>query len=281
MKVFHKISTISKEIMRLKKKDRRIGFVPTMGYLHEGHLSLLDKARKDTDVVVVSIYVNPTQFGPREDFKKYPRDLKRDLKLCSSAGVDIVFIPDDTQMYPGGYITYVEPERLTYKLCGASRPGHFRGVATIVTKLFNIIQPDIAYFGQKDVQQAIIIQRMVRDLNFPIKIKVMPIIREKDGLAMSSRNTYLNSSERKEATVLYKALCKAEELISSGEKKSKKIKAAMRDIIEEAKDARIDYISMVDLENLEDVEEVCGKVLIALAVWIGKTRLIDNIIVMQ
>ncbi len=278
MRVFYKIPSISKEIIRLKKKNRLIGFVPTMGYLHKGHLSLMRQARKDTDVVVVSIYVNPAQFGPREDFKKYPRDLERDLRLCSSVGVDIVFNPDNREMYPEGYTTYVNLERLTDKLCGASRPGHFKGVATIVTKLFNIVHPDIAYFGQKDAQQAIIMHRMTRDLNFPIKIKVMPIIRERDGLAMSSRNIYLSPEEREEAIVLYKALCKAKRMIGSGERNSKKIKSAMRGIIEKAKAARIDYISIVDLENLEDIEKVAGKVLIALAVWIGKTRLIDNII---
>ncbi len=279
MRVFHKISSISREIRHLKKKNKLIGFVPTMGYLHEGHLSLMRKARKGTDVVVVSIYVNPTQFGPKEDYRIYPRDLKRDLKLCKSVGVDIVFNPNDREMYSEGYATYVNLERLTDKLCGASRPRHFRGVATIVTKLFNIVQPDIAYFGQKDAQQALIIQRMARDLNFPIKIKAMSIVREEDGLAMSSRNTYLYPRDREEATLLYKALCKAKELIGSGEKKSRMLKSAMRGIIEKAKDAKIDYISIVDLKDLNDVGKINDKALIALAVWIGKTRLIDNMIV--
>jgi len=262
-----------------RRRNKTIGFTPTMGYLHEGHLSLMRQAEKDCDISIISIFVNPTQFGPREDFKKYPRDIKRDERLAKSAGVDAIFYPNVKQMYPQGYLTYVKVEKLTEGLCARSRPTHFRGVTTIVTKLFNIVQPDIAYFGRKDAQQAIVINRMTKDLDMPIKIKIMPIIRESDGLAMSSRNAYLSSSGRKDALILYQCLKKAREMIKQGERSSRKIITTMRRMITAKKTTKIDYISCVNLDNLESVPQIKEKVLIALAVWIGKTRLIDNIIV--
>lgn len=262
---------------RLKAKT--IGLVPTMGALHQGHLSLIRRARKENDIVVVSIFVNPTQFGPREDFKRYPRDLKWDSSLCQKEGVDIIFYPDRKAMYPADYKTFVSVGGLSDVLCGSSRPGHFKGVATVVTKLFNIVNPDIAYFGQKDAQQAIIIQRMVHDLNMPFKIKVMRTIREKDGLAASSRNIYLNEKERKEATALYEALKKARDLISKGSQHAQGIIRKIKSIIKERGIARIDYISIVDLDNLEPIKKINKNCLIALAAWVGGTRLIDNIVI--
>jgi len=280
MKLIRSINRMSEHCKGLKRRGIRIGFVPTMGALHEGHLSLMRRSKKENDVSVISIFVNPTQFGRSEDFKEYPRDLKRDLRLAKEAGVDIVFHPDARAVYPAGYKTYVEVEGLSDVLCGKFRPGHFRGVATIVTKLFNIVMPDVAYFGQKDAQQAIIIQRLVKDLNLPIKIKVLPIIRESDGLAMSSRNAYLNSRQRARATVLWRALKAAKEMILSGEDRVKVITRRMRQLIYRERDVRIDYISVVDPYDLSEVRgNIRGRVLIALAVWIGKTRLIDNIVV--
>lgn len=265
---------------QLKKEGRRIGFVPTMGYLHEGHLSLIRRARKETEIVVVSIFVNPTQFGPNEDYKEYPRDLKRDKYLAKEVGTDIIFAPKVRDMYPSGYNTYVDVEQLTSGLCGAFRPGHFRGVTTVVTKLFNIVQPDIAYFGQKDAQQAIVIKRMVQDLNMGVRIKVLPIVREKDGLAMSSRNTYLTEEERRQAVTLYRSLQEAKNLIRAGERKASKVISRMQHMIMTGIDkVKIDYISIVDAEGLQPLRYLQGCVLIALAVWVGKTRLIDNIIV--
>lgn len=278
MKVYRSIGPLRKEINALKNKGRTIAFVPTMGYLHEGHLSLVRRARKDSDCVVVSIFVNPVQFGPNEDFKEYPRDLKKDLALCRRSGVDMVFVPGARSMYPERFSAYVNVEGLTEGLCGAKRQGHFRGVTTVVTKLFNIVSPDIAYFGQKDAQQAIVIKRMVKDLDMPVKIRVMPIVREKDGLAMSSRNTYLDRDSRKQAVSLYKSLRMARELYKKGERDSKKIISRMRNLILAQKDAEIDYIVIVDPETLMDVKKISGKTLVALAVRIGKTRLIDNVI---
>jgi len=260
-------------------KGKTIGFVPTMGYLHEGHLSLIRKARKENDLVVVSIFVNPIQFGPKEDFKRYPRDLKRDMKMAEEVGADLIFYPDAKDMYPDGFKTYVNVEELSDKLCGKFRPGHFKGVATVVAKLFNIVSPDIAYFGQKDAQQAIIIKRMVKDLNIPIKIKVLPIVREKDGLAMSSRNTYLNGKEREDALVLYQALNLAKDLIKRGITDTDKIIKRMRQLIKKKKNTKIDYIEIVEMDNLNPLKVISDNCLIALAVWIGKTRLIDNMII--
>jgi pantoate--beta-alanine ligase len=279
VKIIRSIERMQRTAEELKRKGKSIGFVPTMGALHTGHLSLIKQARKENDIVVTSIFVNPAQFGPGEDYLRYPRDLKTDAALCKKEGVDIIFYPGVGQMYPEGYKTYVVVEKLSNVLCGRFRPGHFRGVATIVTKLFNIVQPDVAYFGQKDAQQAVIMQRMARDLDMPVKIKVMPIIRDTDGLALSSRNTYLNIQERKDAIVLYEALKKAEAMIIQGVTDSSKIKLAMRRIIRRKKSARIQYIEIVDPDELNSVKKIKDKVLIALAVYIGKTRLIDNIII--
>ncbi len=278
MKLYKDVKLLIDEIARIKKEDSSVGFIPTMGFLHEGHSSLIKKARKDTDFVVVSIFVNPIQFGPKEDLKKYPRDLNKDLDLCKKNGVDIVFAPEAKSIYVNGFSTYVDVKNITDRLCGAKRPGHFRGVTTVCMKLFNIIKPDIAYFGQKDAQQAFVIKKMVKDLNIPIDIKIMPIIREKDGLAMSSRNTYLNSKERKEALSIYKSLRLAESLYKKGERDSKKILRNMKEAMLKEKDLKIDYISMVDTERFKDVDKLSKNSLIAVAVKIGNTRLIDNII---
>ena len=261
----------------LKSKGKKISFVPTMGALHKGHLSLVEKARKLGDFVVVSIFVNPTQFGPGEDFQRYPRDLKRDKKLLQKAGCDLLFIPKVKDIYPEGYLTYVEVEELSQKLEGAFRPNHFRGVCTIVAKLFNLVQPDFAIFGQKDAQQAVIIKKMTEDLNFPIKIIVSPTVREKDRLAFSSRNSYLNLEERKQAKVLHQTLKLGKEMIKTGEKSPKKIINKMREMIEKTSLAKIDYIALTDSERLEPVKTIKGELLLSLAVRIGKIRLIDNL----
>ena len=279
MKAVDTISRITTLVKMLKKEGKSVGFVPTMGYLHEGHLSLVRGAKKHTDVVVMSIFVNPLQFGPNEDFNKYPRDIKRDEGMAESAGADIIFYPSVKDMYPEGYSTYVNVEGLTDILCGKSRPGHFRGVTTVVAKLFGIVKPDIAYFGQKDAQQAIVIKKMVDDLNMGIEIKVMPTVRNSDDIAMSSRNTYLTDKERFDARVLYKSLKKAESMILGGERSAKVLIKAMQEMIKGVPCVRIDYISIVDTKNLKDVSMIEGEVLIALAVLIGNTRLIDNIII--
>lgn len=279
MKLVRSLAKLSREVKKLKKQNKTIGFIPTMGYLHQGHLSLMRRAKKDGHISVISIFVNPAQFGPKEDYKKYPRNLKRDLRLARNVGVDIVFNPAAEDMYPGKYRTYVNVEKLTSGLCGTSRPGHFRGVTTVVTKLFNLVKPDIAYFGQKDAQQARVIEKMAQDLNMGIKIKIMLTVREIDGLAMSSRNIYLNKEERKQAPVLYQALKLAKKMILSGEENSQKIILAMKNLIKMKTKAKIDYISIVDRGNLEEVKNIKSTVLVALAVGIGKTRLIDNMIV--
>ncbi len=268
-----KLSSVADKIRRLK---RSIGFVPTMGALHAGHFSLIKQARRENDIVVVSIFVNPTQFAPGEDFNKYPRSFKSDIESCRKLGVDFVFLPDKKDMYPKGYSTFVNVEGLSNLLCGLNRLGHFRGVATVVAKLLNIIQPDSLYLGQKDAQQAIIISRMVKDLNFPVKVKVLPTVRHKDGLALSSRNAFLNKNERNSAAVLFKALQFAEVLISGGQRDAARIKSRMKQLIEKNKQARIDYIAIVNPEHLIEVDKVKPGILIALAVKIGKTRLIDN-----
>ncbi len=262
--------------LAFKREGKTISCVPTMGFLHEGHLSLMRAARAAADVLVVTIFVNPAQFGPSEDFSTYPRDLDRDLDLCRKEGVDIVFTPETSDIYPEGYSTYVEETALSRGLCGALRPGHFRGVATVVAKLFNILQPDRAFFGRKDYQQLRVIAKMVEDLNMPVEIIGCPIVREKDSLAMSSRNKYLNPEERKEALCLRRALLRAEELVKGGERSVSAIIAEMRTMIEKEPRARIDYIEIRDGETLEPVERVGEGTLIALAVFIGKTRLIDN-----
>ena len=276
MQIVKQPKILQEKVLNLKKKAKIIGFVPTMGYLHEGHLSLIRKARKECDVVVVSIFVNPLQFGPKEDFKKYPRDFKRDLALCRKL-VDIIFFPQAKDMYPTDFLTSVEVEQRSNILCAASRPGHFRGVVTVVNKLFNIVLPDKAYFGQKDAQQALIIKKMVEDLNIPIKVVICPIVREPDGLAMSSRNRYLSGKERKESLVLYKSLKLAKRLIREGTRDSKTIINKMKRLITKVNSAKIDYISINDVKNLVPLRKLRGEALVLLAVFIGKTRLIDNI----
>lgn len=276
MKVVRTISQMQALADVLHREGKSIGFVPTMGYLHEGHLSLMRIARPRCDSLVVSIFVNPTQFGPNEDFEKYPRDFDHDEALCRQEKVDIIFYPDVSEMYTPPYYTYVVVETLTETMCGRSRPGHFRGVTTVVSKLFNIVKPQLAVFGQKDYQQALVIQQMVRDLNFDIEILVGPIIREADGLAMSSRNKYLSPEERRRALCLYESLQLARRMIQQGERKSQNIERKMRAHILETGKGEIDYIAIVDAHTLEPLQTLRGKTLIALAVKIGQTRLIDN-----
>lgn len=263
----------------MRKKGKTIGFVPTMGYLHEGHLSLMRRARRENDYLVISIFVNPTQFGPKEDFRRYPRDFARDKKLAKLCGTDVIFSPGAKDMYPSGYKTSVNVEDLNNILCGASRPGHFRGVTTVVLKLFNVVQADVAYFGQKDAQQAIIIKRMAEDLNLDVKIKTHPTIREKDGLAISSRNTYLSRKQRKDAIILYSSLQIAVGMIKSGYNSPRKIVAKMRKMIKSKPGVRIDYIKIVEVNGFKEVKRIKGHLLIAMAVFFGKTRLIDNVII--
>ncbi|MDN5347923.1 MAG: pantoate--beta-alanine ligase [Clostridia bacterium] len=279
MRLFKTIAEIRAFRQECYRQGKTVALVPTMGYLHEGHLSLARAARKDCDVVVMSIFVNPTQFGPNEDFERYPRDLDRDLRLAEEAGVEAVFAPEVKEMYPPGYATYVEVERLTEHLCGRSRPGHFRGVATVVSKLFNIVQPDKAYFGQKDYQQSVVIRRMVADLNFPLEIVVVPTVRDADGLALSSRNKYLSPLERRSALSLYRALLKGEALIREGERRAGVVRRAMEEVILASPGTKIDYVAVSDAETLEPLEEIKGKAVLALAVWVGSTRLIDNLLV--
>lgn len=258
------------------KRNGSLGFVPTMGGLHDGHLDLVRVARRRCRSVVVSVFVNPVQFGHGEDFTRYPRDLRRDCRMLESVGADVVFAPTAEQMYPSGYATHVDVERLTRHLCGASRPGHFRGVATVVAKLFNVVQPDIAVFGRKDAQQALIIRRMVRDLNVPVRLVIAPTKRERDGLAMSSRNVYLSPVERAAAPALHQSLLLARRLIARGERNPRTIREAMRRYIRSRTPGRVDYVGLVDTDELAPVKTVKGTVLIALAVYFGKTRLIDN-----
>ncbi|MBS4022553.1 MAG: pantoate--beta-alanine ligase [Dethiobacter sp.] len=279
MEIIREISGIRKIIKTARENGQSVGFVPTMGFLHEGHLSLLRRARKENDLVVLSIFVNPLQFGVNEDFGEYPRDLERDAALSEENGCDIIFSPMAKEMYPHGYATYVDVQRLTEGLCGASRPGHFRGVTTVVTKLFNIVTPDRAYFGQKDAQQAMVIKRMTEDLNMDLEIIVLRTVRETDGLAMSSRNANLTTAERSSAPVLFQCLKQAEEQISSGERNPSTIIDRITKTIENEPLTKIDYVSIVDSTELKEVTIIKDRVLIALAVRFGKTRLIDNIIV--
>ena len=255
-----------------------VGFVPTMGYLHQGHLALVRQARAENPSVVVSIFVNPTQFGPHEDFKQYPHDPQRDLALLEKEKVDIVFMPPADEMYPPKFNSWVEVGKVAERLEGAARPGHFRGVTTVVAKLFNIVQPDRAYFGQKDAQQLIVIRKMVADLDMSLEVVAVPTVREPDGLAMSSRNTYLNPEERKAALVLYQALTLAQKLWSQGEKDAKVIRQQMTDLIQKQPLAEIDYISIADAETLDELDRVKPPALVSMAVRIGKTRLIDNVV---
>jgi len=273
----------NKEALRRAVSDARrsgqtIGLVPTMGFLHQGHLSLIHRARKENDVVVVSIFVNPTQFGPDEDLDTYPRDIERDTALMIDAKVDLVFLPGADQLYPQGYATYVEVQgAMTQTLCGCSRPGHFRGVTTIVSKLFNLTAPHRAYFGQKDAQQVAVIEQMAKDLDFDIEIVACPIVREADGLALSSRNAYLSPRHRKDAVVLSASLFEAEKMVAGGERRAAAVIRHISARIGSVPDATIDYIAVVNAETLADLETLTGEVLIAVAVKLGGTRLIDNI----
>ncbi len=278
MEEIHTIDHLRRKIKTARQAGKLIGFVPTMGYLHAGHMSLVERACRENDFVVVSIFVNPTQFGPNEDYDAYPRDEKHDLAILRKAGVDLAFMPTADLMYPDGYSTYVVQEgQLTATLCGRSRPGHFRGVTTIVTKLFNMVQPDRAYFGQKDAQQVAVIRQMVRDLNFDIQVVVCPIVREPDGLAMSSRNAYLDHSQRSDALVLSKALFEARAAIEAGQRDADKVRALVRERISSVPAVQIDYVEIVDADSLKPLKRLQGRVLIAVAAKIGLPRLIDNI----
>ena len=274
MEVIEKISEIRKIRPKLAEP---VGFVPTMGYLHEGHLSLVRHARAENPTVVVSIFVNPTQFGPSEDYKRYPRDTERDLKLLEEK-TDIVFMPPAAEMYPPGFDSWVEVADITQRLEGASRPGHFKGVTTVVCKLLNIIQPNIAYFGQKDAQQALVIKKMAADLDMNLRIVTLPTVRESDGLAMSSRNTYLSPKERQAALILYQSLKLAEKLFNDGERDASRLREEMLSLIQKEPLAKIDYVSVADAETLEELDSLTSPALVSLAVRIGKTRLIDNIV---
>ncbi len=276
MKVIRKILEMQRKAEKWRKEGKIIAFVPTMGYLHEGHLSLVKIARKKGDIVVVSIFVNPIQFGPSEDYRIYPRDEERDLKLLKKEKTDVVFIPSVEEMYPEGYQTYVEVSELSKHLCGRSRPGHFKGVCTVVTKLFNIVKPHLAIFGEKDYQQLKIIERMVSDLNMDVKIIPGPLIRESDGLAMSSRNVYLSPDERKSALSLHKALLKVKEMVEEGERNSEVLIRKAEEIIASSPHTKIDYIEIVHPETLEPLKVIEKTAIIALAVFVGKARLIDN-----
>lgn len=275
MKIVSTIEEVRAQVREWKKEGKTVGFVPTMGYLHEGHASLMDAAGEN-DKVVVSIFVNPMQFGLNEDLASYPRDLEHDAKVCEAHGVDLIFHPTPEEMYGDNFYSYVDMDVLTKELCGLSRPVHFRGVCTVVAKLFNIVTPDKAYFGQKDAQQLAVIKRMVKDLNMPLTIVGCPIIREEDGLAKSSRNTYLSPEERKAALVLSRSIFLGKKMVEQGEKDCKKIKEAMTAEIEKEPLAKIDYVKIVDLSTMQQVETTEHGVLAAIAVYIGKTRLIDN-----
>ncbi len=278
MKIIKTIEELRPIIKGWKREGLTVGLVPTMGYLHDGHKSLIVKAVSENDKVVVSDFVNPTQFGANEDLSSYPRDIERDAALCEAAGADIIFHPEPEEMYFPDKCTFVDMDKLTKGLCGKTRPVHFSGVCTVVSKLFNIVTPDRAYFGQKDAQQLAVIKRMVRDLNFDITIVGCPIVREADGLALSSRNTYLNEEERKAALILNKSLTLGKEMIEAGEKNTAKVREAIIEHMETEPLAKVDYVEIVDAENLEPVETIDAPVLVATAVYIGKTRLIDNFV---
>ncbi len=278
MEILKNIDAARKYIKELKKEGKTIGLVPTMGYFHEGHLELMRRSIEKNHETIVSLFVNPTQFGPNEDLDRYPKDLERDFKLAEEIGVKAIFLPTTSEMYPDGYKTYVTVEDLSNVLCGEYRPGHFRGVATVVLKLFNIITPDEAFFGQKDGQQVIIIKKMVEDLNLDIPIEIVPTVREKDGLAMSSRNAYLNEKERQAAPILYKTLKMVEEMVAKGERNSSKIIKAAEEMVATEPLANLQYIDIRSIDDLSTMEELHGEVMVAMAVIIGSARLIDNII---
>lgn len=278
MRLVETIAEVREAVRSARAAGKRLGFVPTMGYLHEGHLTLMRQARQECDFVVASIFVNPTQFGPNEDFARYPRDMERDSALCASVPIDLIFHPSVAEMYPQPFRTGVRVSGLTETLCGASRPGHFDGVATVVTKLFNIIQPDTAFFGQKDAQQVAVIQRMVADLNMGVVIVPVPTVREADGLAMSSRNAYLSPEERQAALVLSRSLQMASQRVREGERNMRVLATGMREMIAAEPGAEIDYVEIVDYATLQPVERLEGKALAALAVRFSRTRLIDNVV---
>ena len=279
MKIVETIAEVREQVKQWKKEGLTVALVPTMGYLHEGPRSLMERARKENDRVVVSVFVNPTQFGPNEDLASYPRDLEHDAALCDSVGVDLIFHPTPEEMYPKGFCSFVDMDVLTKELCGLSRPVHFRGVCTVVSKLFHIVTPDRAYFGEKDAQQLAVIKRMVLDLNLDIEIVGCPIVREADGLAKSSRNTYLSPEERKAALVLSRSIFAGKKLAESGETDAHKLVQAMTDIISAEPLARIDYVKVVDLLTMQQIDKLDRPFLAAIAVYIGKTRLIDNFMV--
>ena len=279
MKVVKTIKEVREIVGGWRQEGLSVGLVPTMGYLHEGHQSLIKKSASQNDRTVVSVFVNPIQFGPNEDLEAYPRDLNRDIKAVEEAGGDLIFNPEPSEMYPGHFTSFIDTTETTELLCGAVRPVHFRGVCTVVGKLFNIVTPDRAYFGQKDAQQLATVKRFVRDLNFPLEIIACPIVREDDGLAKSSRNTYLNAEERQAALILSKSLKKGKEAIESGEKDAKTIIAIIKNSLQSEPLARIDYVEVVDFENIQRVDKIEGETLVAIAVYIGKTRLIDNFII--
>ena len=281
MQVIKQIEQLKQVVRDVKRQGKTVGLVPTMGYLHEGHLTLMRRARQEQGLVIATLFVNPLQFGPLEDYADYPRDLARDCELAESTGIDVLFAPAVDEMYPAGNgktLTFVDVEKITASLCGASRPGHFRGVATVVTKLFNIAEADVAYFGQKDAQQVAVIRRMAEDLNMNVKIVAVPIVRESDGLAMSSRNKYLDSAQRQAALVLSRSLERAASLLAAGERDSSLIVATVRDLISQEPLAEIDYVSLVDPLTMEALDRVEARALLALAVKFGKTRLIDNML---
>ncbi|MBP2626533.1 MAG: Pantothenate synthetase [Firmicutes bacterium] len=278
MKIIETIKEMREFVTEAQRQGQSIGLVPTMGSLHEGHLTLMQRAKQVCDIVVTSIFINPTQFGPNEDFAKYPRDLTGDSKKAASVGVEVIFHPQAAEMYPEGYSSFIEVEGITGKLCGLSRPGHFRGVATVVNKLFNIVQPNMAFFGQKDAQQVLVLQRMVADLNMNITLEVVPIVREADGLAMSSRNAFLSAEERRAALVLSRSLKLAEELVAQGEDNALKIRSQVMAEIQAEELADCEYVEVYNYPLLQGITAITGKALLALAVRIGKTRLIDNTI---
>lgn len=278
METVETVKALKKRVRAAKRNGQTVGFVPTMGFLHEGHLSLMRQARQETDVVVASIFVNPTQFGPNEDFEAYPRDMVKDAAMTAAAGVDYLFTPSVKEIYPNDFVTYVEVEgEITRKLCGRARSGHFKGVTTVVAKLFNIVAPDFAYFGKKDAQQVVVIDKMVRDLSMDVDIVPCPIIRDNDGLALSSRNTYLTPDLRKEATILSRSLFDVEKLIHKGERNALATQEYLVERINTAKNAEVEYVEVVDGRTLENIDRMSGDILIALAVKFGKTRLIDNL----
>ncbi|MBP5346206.1 MAG: pantoate--beta-alanine ligase [Bacteroidales bacterium] len=279
MKVVKTIQEVRAQVQAWRKEGLTVGLVPTMGYLHEGHQSLIRKSVSENDRTVVSVFVNPIQFGPNEDLEAYPRDLNRDMKAVEEAGGDLIFHPEPSEMYPGHFTSFIDTTETTELLCGAVRPIHFRGVCTVVGKLFNIVLPDKAYFGQKDAQQLATIRRFVRDLNFPVQIVACPIVREEDGLAKSSRNTYLNPQERQAALILSKSLKLGKAAIEQGERSAQRIIDIIRQNLQTEPLARVDYVEVVDFENIQRVETIQGETLVAIAVYIGKTRLIDNFII--